>query len=127
EQIRCARDRREVEIDEVVDRAHLRVLRRVVEPAGTDREVAFTRTPRAAVGIAVLQHLRRRVAADAGDADDVGVDGGPVGIAGDAALVADPADVGAGVGEHHRTRLQLPHQAPRARPAVVLLLPALAY
>src|SRR5262249_8484253 len=54
--------------------------------------------------------------------DDGGIDGRPVRLAGDAAFVADPPDIRARVREHHRLRLQLADERPRARPVVLLLL-----
>ena len=122
QKLRVAADRREVEIHEVVDDRTFAVFRRVVEPARADRDVGSR------PGATRCRSDRRAAAArdaapsDAGDADHVGIDSGPVRIAGDAALVADPADVGSGVGEDHRVRLQLAHESPDARPVVLLLL-----
>ena len=71
----------------------------------------------------MLQRAHHLVATHAGRGDDARVDGGPVGGASGAAFVADPAHVGAGVGEHHGPGLQSAHGTPGARP-VVHLLPA---
>src|SRR5439155_15564015 len=60
------------------------------------------------------------VAVGAGIANDGRIDGRPIRVAGDAALVADPADVGPRVGEDHGLRLVLPHEIPDSWPIVGL-------
>ena len=76
----------------------------MVEPAGADRDVDLARTPDIAVGGSVLElighgelngagvHGAVRPGV-AGKTHERRVDRAPVGVAGDAALVADPADV----------------------------------
>src|SRR5436309_1170963 len=87
----------------------------VIEPARPDRHVALGVHPVGAWPIAAIQSL------------DIGVPRRevrtvlcrPAGLARDAALIADPPDVGTGVAEQHRTGLEIAHELPGIRPVVV--------
>src|SRR6266850_4308102 len=94
----------------------------MMEPARADRYVGFAWPPDGARDIAMLQRAHDLGAADAWDLHDTRVDGGPIGVAGQSILIANPANVGSGVGEHHRIWLEPPHQSPDSRPIVDLLL-----
>src|SRR6185437_14907860 len=104
-----------------------RVLRGMVEPAWANGHIGLAGAPHAAAWIAMLQHLRHRVSARAGEWHDFGIHGGPVRIAGDAALVPNPSDVRTRVREDDRLWLQSPDQRPGARPIVHLLASAGAF
>src|SRR6185436_19561894 len=112
-----AADRGVVEIDQVLLTPDLVVFARVRTPAGPDRDVALGRGPVGARPVAAVQ------AGGVGPArNEVGAVGrGPTGLARGAALVADPAHVGAGVAEDDRVRLKLADQRERRRPVVVAL------
>src|SRR5438876_746268 len=86
------------------------------EPARANRDVRVPWTPRGAVRATLLEHAPHVVAVGAGIANDGRIDGRPIRVAGDAALVADPADVGRRVGEDHGVRLVLPHEIPDSWP-----------
>src|SRR6185312_1478012 len=103
------------------------VLLRVPEPAGADRDVRFAGPPRAAVRVAGAQQGARPRAVGTGVRHAGRVHAGPAGFAGRALLVADPAHVGAGVGEHHGVGLQLAHGGVDARPVVGLLAAVRAF
>ena len=109
------------EVEELRGRLDLVVLVRVVEPTRTDRHVAFGGDPRLAVLVALVERLRARRVVVA-DAVALGLEHRPAGLARPALLVADPADVGADVAEHHGVGLQLAHDLAEAREVVDLAL-----
>ncbi len=116
EQVRAAPHRAVVDLHQLRDALHLLVLLRVVEPPGPDRDVHLGRhvvggvdpAPRQVPGVPRIARVGGR-----------SVEAVPGGLECDPLLVADPADVGPGVAEHHRARPQLAHDAPGVRPVVV--------
>ena len=87
----------------------------MVEPARADRDVDFGRHPvgpvRASGGDARVGRVSR---VEAGKADRI-----PRRLERDPLLVADPADIGPGVAEHHGVGLQVADQLPGVLPVVV--------
>src|SRR5690606_2611737 len=98
--------REKVQLGQVLDRADLVVLLRMPEPARADGYVRFTGAPDRAVRMTVLERLPHPGSGYARIGDHRGVHGAPVGVPRDPSLVADPANVRAGVGEHDRLGLQ---------------------
>jgi hypothetical protein len=138
EQRGVAADGAEVKIDEVRDAAHGIVLGGAVEPAGADGNIDFAGTPDVAVFVAVLElpgdgeldgaGVHGAVGAGvAGEADERGVDHGPVGVAGDAAFVADPAHGRAAVAEDHGVGLEAVAGLEEGGPVVLLALAVRAF
>ena len=122
QQLRVPPDRREVQVDQLVARSspsHLRPRGRTSPDGSTRRSRPDARPSRSDRRSAASAMIRGPSRPGYGTAS--GFDRRPVRVAGDAALVADPADVRAGVGEHHRVRLQPPDECPEARPVVDLL------
>ena len=104
-----------VQIDQMLDAFHLRVLALVVEPSRTNRRVALCRHPRIAVGVAALQFLETLVARiDLFDAQER-----PVRRVGIAFFIAHPAASGTSIAENHGLRLQFSNHFPRARVIVI--------
>src|SRR5437773_6773560 len=122
QQFPVSADRREVQSNQVVDRPNAIVLGGMIEPAGTYRDIDLRWSPHRAVTIAVLQRVIDARSVLPRKCYDVWIDGRPVGVAGRAAFVPAPADIGAGVGEHHRIGLESSYQAEEARPVVDLTL-----
>src|SRR5262249_20650045 len=100
-----------------------RILTLVPEPARPDRDIALGGQPSRAVPRSARRVLFLHVARGGRSTDRAyRVVGGPAGIAGDAALVAHPAHIQSHVAEDDRAGLQFPHQFPRVRPVVVVML-----
>src|SRR5438046_241848 len=93
----------------------------MVEPSRTDGDVRLTGAPCASVRVTLLQHVHHRVAGRSWIRHDTWIDCRPVGLAGGAALITNPPDVGPGVREDHCVRLVPPDEPPHARPVVDLL------
>src|SRR5690606_29923852 len=110
----------EVQLEQVFGGPHLRVLLRMPEPPRPDRHVRLAGTPYGAVRVAVLQGLGDPRPGQTGIRDDRRIDRGPVGISRDAALVADPANVGTCIREHDRGWLESADGLMEARPVILL-------
>ena len=123
EQLRVAANRGEIEVDQLLDRLHTRVFGGMIEPPRPDRDVGFAGPPDRALWVAVLQHLHDRVATHAGYGNRGGIHRRPVGVAGDAAFIADPPHIRSGIREHHRVRLQPADVRPEPRPVILLTAP----
>ncbi len=125
QQLRVPPHRREPDAGQLSDALHALVLRRVMKPAWADRHVGLRGPPRPAAGggSAVLERGDDRVTRRPRIGDGRRVDGGPIRVARRSGLVAAPAHVGTGVGEHHRVGLEPAHEAEDAGPIVHLPAP----
>ena len=123
QQIGAAPDGAQPDLLQVVEGLDLVVLARVVVPARTDRDVGLARDP----GVAVLVPDVELGRALGGPHEVLGAPVGvPVRLPGDAALVADPAQVRTAPVEDDRVRLVLVDGALEEVPVVLLALPVRA-
>src|SRR2546422_868474 len=104
-----------MQIDQLRGRLDLTVLMLVIEPAGPDGNVTFSRHPVRARPVAAIQARNIRVSRR----EVLAVGRGPARLAGDPVLVPDPANIRTGVAEKHGGGLQVAHDLPCVRPIVV--------
>src|SRR5215207_2025339 len=92
----------------------------MIEPPRPDRDIDLGGPPGRAFLVAMLKRRFDAISALAWEGHGVRVDGRPVGITGDSALVAAPAHIGTRVGEDHRSRLEPANEAEHPWPVIHL-------
>src|SRR5882724_357613 len=89
----------------------------MIKPSGSNRDIAFSRHPIRARAIAAIQAGLISAARN----EVLCIERGPTSFAGDSALVANPANIGAGIAKQAGVWLQLANHLPGRGPVIVCL------
>ena len=114
-----------IDFQELPDAFYLRRFRSAPEPAGPDGNIRFGRSPMGSAGRPGVQDVCRRATRPGLKTPDF--ERGPVGAAGLAPLVADPAATGTDIAENDGLRLQAKNRFVEQRPVIDLSPPRRAF